>query len=435
MRLKHFVRVGLLFVISVLFSRLILAQGDDNSYLLYQLDDGSFFALQSGDPIRIGTLRASLTEHRVSPDAQFLLTSGNATIANLNGRNQLLLATSVDFATWSPDSQFFVLLEEDDNLLQIYTADGDLTQEINVPLDGRSVIDMDWGGERIAIATDDGLYGVEVTTGESRTLWDGGRVGFVDWSPDGEKLIFVRLSNTSLSGWLGDYSNRSINILNFTDGAPEMETIVRSNDDTLPEMGMGDVRWSPDGQSIAFIAYGIDMLVSDFPGLWLIVMDAMTYEVQARLGANNHLELADLYLYEFGWSPDSRAIAMNAFEPGGGGALLIYTLNDNTVTRRDIRTWTDSAPVWRDIPQDVFNTITEQMCFAVAPSGANLRAEPTSNGSVAGSLGARDTVQIDSQTERESFIWFHTIDNLWVRADVVTLEGDCEGLPTDLRRG
>ena len=404
--------------------------GGTSDYLFYYVaDDGLYLRDAAGTNTRLGILPSTsrLSDNTISPDGRHLLAWGRVALtADLNGRNQIVLSEGVDMAIWSPDSQRVALLLEDADIVQTYTMDGIPEQEITLGLNGRSVIDMDWGTSGIAIATSDGLYLVDTDTAQVRVGFDGGRMGYVDWVPDGERLLFVRLSNSAESGWLAVFSNRSVNLLDVFDETIEMTPIVRSNRGILSGLGPGRARWSPDGTRFAFIGFPVE--TDDSFGQALFVVDTDVLEGRVVYSTDS---AAGPFLRELAWSPDGASIAVTAFGFDSSAAIIDVAAETGDATEAGIASDHYSAPVWRAVPDDVIVAITEATCFAMATTGTNLRRTPTADGFVEASLATSESIQIDAQAENESATWYHSVNNLWLRADIVTLEGDCNGLPTD----
>ncbi|MBI5961661.1 MAG: SH3 domain-containing protein [Chloroflexi bacterium] len=66
----------------------------------------------------------------------------------------------------------------------------------------------------------------------------------------------------------------------------------------------------------------------------------------------------------------------------------------------------------------------------VQATGVNLRAGPGTNFERVGSLDVGSTGFIDGQTVgADGLVWLHLIQDAWVRSDVVTTSGRCEGMP------
>jgi hypothetical protein len=79
--------------------------------------------------------------------------------------------------------------------------------------------------------------------------------------------------------------------------------------------------------------------------------------------------------------------------------------------------------------QERIAVVRVSSCTARA-TGVNLRAGPGTNFERVGSLTTGDTGFIDGQTVGvDGLVWWHLIQGVWVRSDVVTTSGRCEDVP------
>lgn len=79
--------------------------------------------------------------------------------------------------------------------------------------------------------------------------------------------------------------------------------------------------------------------------------------------------------------------------------------------------------------QERIAVVRVSSCTAQA-TGVNLRAGPGTNFERVGTLAAGDTAFIDGQTVgADGFVWWHLIQDVWVRSDVVTTSGRCDEMP------
>lgn len=77
---------------------------------------------------------------------------------------------------------------------------------------------------------------------------------------------------------------------------------------------------------------------------------------------------------------------------------------------------------------DNVDVVTE--CFIIADSETNLRRGPGTNYSIGGRLFAGDRQTVIGQAHNASgFVWYKLENNLWVREDVIQLQGDCTSVP------
>lgn len=132
---------------------------------------------------------------------------------------------------------------------------------------------------------------------------------------------------------------------------------------------------------------------------------------------------------------------------GDGRSVFLQTLagntNDNDVLRitldiplsdvTAIRVDTLESPswvAWREI--SVFGgDLSEAACVVWANANINLREQPGTDSAAIGQIPANQGVYIDGQTTgADGFVWWHLLDDVWVRSDVVDESGACEMLPT-----
>src|SRR5579864_3951036 len=129
----------------------------------------------------------------------------------------------------------------------------------------------------------------------------------VAWSPDGKRLAF--LSNAS-----GD---AELYVADAAGGAARKLTQITGY--------LATPSWSPDGKTIAFLfienaprAAGPLMPMTPETGM----IDSKIFEqrlatVDVASGAVRQLSPADMYVYEYSWSPDSRNFALTAAHGAG----------------------------------------------------------------------------------------------------------------------
>ncbi|MBL8153606.1 MAG: hypothetical protein JNM70_05420 [Anaerolineae bacterium] len=69
-------------------------------------------------------------------------------------------------------------------------------------------------------------------------------------------------------------------------------------------------------------------------------------------------------------------------------------------------------------------------CIVVADSNVNQRSGPGTTFDRAGFLNkGEEAVAIAVAEDNDGALWFQLEDETWVRADVVTSDGDCDNLP------
>jgi TolB protein len=136
---------------------------------------------------------------------------------------------------------------------QIWTANLETGEFLNLPLDDRAVHAPTWSpnGERIVYAGDRGLAwidlnGMEIGRFEGGSVWDTSPA----FSPDGQQLAFMSRVHDRWQVFVMDSDGSNRKQLTFSDLGPE-----------APANNVAPA-WSPDGRHIVFL--------SDRDGLWRI---------------------------------------------------------------------------------------------------------------------------------------------------------------------
>jgi dipeptidyl aminopeptidase/acylaminoacyl peptidase len=144
----------------------------------------------------------------------------------------------------------------------------------------------------------------------------------VAWSPDSKQIAFI-------SDAAGDGQTQLYLAPPSGGTARKLTTLTGA---------MADPAWSPDGKSIAFLftenaPRRADPLLAIPPETGVIadkVFEQRLAVVDVASGKITQLSPADMYVYEFDWSPDSQSFALLA-APGAGDAnwyvAQLYTLN------------------------------------------------------------------------------------------------------------
>jgi Tol biopolymer transport system component len=154
---------------------------------------------------------------------------------------------------------------------------------IRVSPDGRSVL---FAGHYVKVPGEKGLFTIPIEGGKPVRL-PGSLPVDADpcWSPDGRNIAYVRFEE----GWGDDPSTFNVFVLPSEGGEPRAITTAEDN------VHMGAVRWSPDGELIAFL--GRDK----------------TLRVVPVNGGPSRLLAADLdsglWHQGISWSPDGQALA------------------------------------------------------------------------------------------------------------------------------
>lgn len=122
-----------------------------------------------------------------------------------------------------------------------------------------------------------------------------------DWSPNGEKIIYISQGNA------GGRAGRDIFIINANGG--EEINLTKS----FPEIGFDEPKWSPDGTKIAYV--GCHSYAYESCEIFIMNSDGS----EKKQITNN--EFDDRY---FEWSPDGKQIAFWSFRNKQGD---IYVIN------------------------------------------------------------------------------------------------------------
>jgi dipeptidyl aminopeptidase/acylaminoacyl peptidase len=160
---------------------------------------------------------------------------------------------------------------------------------------------------------------IRITAGDGKAACDEESIA---WSPDSKQLAF--LSDCAKADQFEVY------IAPAAGGPPKQITHLTGL--------LANPRWSPDGKSIAILFTGnlphragpLDPVPPDSG-----VMESKIYEqrlavVDVATAASHQISPANMYIYEYDWSPDGRSFAVSA-APGSGDnnwwVAQIYTLS------------------------------------------------------------------------------------------------------------
>jgi dipeptidyl aminopeptidase/acylaminoacyl peptidase len=162
-----------------------------------------------------------------------------------------------------------------------------------------------------------------ITGGTPRRITaDGKSEGAVAWSPDSKQMTF--LSDATEPGQFQLY------VVNAAGGSPRQLTSVKG---FLASPG-----WSPDGKTIAFLftenaERTAGPLVAEKPQTG-VIKEAVTEQrlalVDAAGGNLRQISPANMYVYEFAWSPDGRSFVTTAAHGNGDDnwyVAQIYTIS------------------------------------------------------------------------------------------------------------
>ena len=169
---------------------------------------------------------------------------------------------------------------------------------------------VEGGGTGTALASISGRilfgHGGEIWVAEGGALQpvtQGGRYwGHPDWSPDGSELVLV--------GW----SQNATDLFVLGADGSNLRQLTRSQQRRLPDNDwVFAPRWSPDGQSIAFLSDRSAF----YPMLW--VMRADGANARALASPRGGFDAMD----KFAWSPDGTRIAVTRFDNSGSQIQVI----------------------------------------------------------------------------------------------------------------
>ena len=161
------------------------------------------------------------------------------------------------YPVWSPDGTKIAFLSRRDKDLNIYLMNADGTDVKMLFDSGDNDADIDWVGDTIVFTSQfaiwkinaDGTQPVQVTSPPSRGEWGSANLPGGDYdprlSPDGKKIVFERLEDTSQPN--GSYNFFTINI----DGTGE----TRLTDNGWAQ---GIANWSHSGDELVFVVAAIN---------------------------------------------------------------------------------------------------------------------------------------------------------------------------------
>jgi Tol biopolymer transport system component len=147
---------------------------------------------------------------------------------------------------WSPDGSSLAFLTVGDGGFGLaVNSGGSVTQLLN----GSDVRDLSWSpdGTKLAVVVhgreegQDRIQLVDVSTGESTPVIDGGSWSGVDWSPVDDSLVLAGAPTLGSDNVI----DTGIYLVGLTGGEPRVLTDEARTYDFVP-------RWSPDGAAIVF---------------------------------------------------------------------------------------------------------------------------------------------------------------------------------------
>jgi len=205
----------------------------------------------------------------------------------------------------------------------------DLTGADGAPTGDTAIYLRVLGMNKPAVRVDSGVKTGKIVAG--RELPFNAADGSVAWAPDSKRLVF--LSDAAKKGQLELYLREA------PDKRPRRLTSVTGF--------LSSPAWSPDGKTIAILftenaTRAAGPLVAETPQTGEI-KEAVTEQrlalVDAATGNLRQISPADMYVYEFDWSPDGQRFVVTAAHGNGDNNWYIaqlYTLDANTGAMKSI---------------------------------------------------------------------------------------------------
>ena len=137
------------------------------------------------------------------------------------------------------------------------------------------------------------------------------------WSPDGNKIAFLRMKKLKENLPFGALDSYSIYTVNSSGG--DLKLLVSE-----PDKWINSPVWSPDGKMIAYLTAGKNPPNAKFMNIFTLENGVAKVVGEVPVAGTN-IDLA--------WSPDNRQIAFNDRE---GKVIKVMNINDGTI--EDIQT-------------------------------------------------------------------------------------------------
>ncbi|MCK4260938.1 MAG: PD40 domain-containing protein [Halanaerobiales bacterium] len=184
-------------------------------------------------------------------------------------------------------------------------ANNDLYGLPNISPDGQQIaVSENGSGRTIHFINTDGSGMTSLPT----SIFELIQPGYIEWSPDGSKIIF--------SDHLSDYTNgHNLNIIDLDADIQYMLTNYSSVDPHPSEQ-----KWSPDGSTIAYVLYNNYDSYDRNNRFWEL------YLINASTGTDNHRLTNNTRVTGLSWSPDGSKIAFYDYD-STFTTVDFYTIN------------------------------------------------------------------------------------------------------------
>ncbi|MBD3375233.1 peptidase S41 [candidate division KSB1 bacterium] len=188
-------------------------------------------------------------------------------------------------------------------------------------------------GRQVLVSARGEIFTVPVEHGATlnRTQTSGSREKDAVWSPDGSKAAYF--SDAS-----GEYE---IIIMDMINDTPPVQ---------LTELGPGyrhTLRWSPDGQKLAFTDQTLTCYIIDVKSRYIRTVDKAEFE-------NIDVSLENKPISDFSWSPDSRFLAYSKMNKDLLYQVYIYDLENERVHQASDGLFNDFNPVFAQNGKHLF---------------------------------------------------------------------------------
>ena len=240
----------------------------------------------------------------------------------------------------------------------------------NISPDGRRIV---FESGRLRVSGDpDNLSDLFIMNSDGTNQRHLIRGSSASWSPDGKHVVYH--ASASGRGTMNRpnpgsaTSDSDLFILNVDDFLKGKGTARNLTND--PAMIDEDADWSPDGKTIAFTRYGIDVPHDKATSSEIFLINANGREKLRRLTNNNDEERSPA------WSPDGKQLASTC--KIGGSPLQACAMNADGSGLRALTSKTGRTAVWSPDGKRIifhrtvkFGDTEDEQLFSVDLSGAN----------------------------------------------------------------